>query len=81
MDHDGVFKAFLGHDVLRADAPLHQLEQLDARIVSGLFKLRGGGGHQRGARQHQPRASAMICMVEAVPIKEHAPQLGQALCL
>ena len=28
-----------------------------------------------------PSASAMICMVEAVPIKEQAPQLGQALCL
>ena len=54
MDHDGVFKAFFGHDVLRADALLQQLEQLDARIVSGLFQLRGSGGHQRGARQHQP---------------------------
>ena len=29
----------------------------------------------------RPNASAMICMVEAVPIKEHAPQLGHALCL
>ena len=29
MDHDGVFKAFFGHDVLRADALLQQLEQLD----------------------------------------------------
>ena len=29
----------------------------------------------------RPSASAMICMVEAVPIKEQAPQLGQALCL
>ena len=27
----------------------------------------------------RPSASAMICIVEAVPIKEHAPQLGQAL--
>ena len=26
-----------------------------------------------------PSASAMICIVDAVPIKEHAPQLGQAL--
>ena len=25
-----------------------------------------------------PKASAMICMVEAVPIKEQAPQEGQA---
>ena len=29
----------------------------------------------------RPSASAMICMVEAVPMKEQAPQLGQALCL
>ena len=28
-----------------------------------------------------PKASAIICMVEAVPIKEQAPQLGQAFCL
>ena len=28
-----------------------------------------------------PSASAMICMVEAVPMKEHAPQEGQAWCL
>ena len=28
----------------------------------------------------RPSASAMICMVEAVPINEHAPQLGQAFC-
>ena len=28
-----------------------------------------------------PRASAMICMVEAVPINEQAPQEGQAWCL
>ena len=28
-----------------------------------------------------PRASAIICMVEAVPIKEQAPQEGQAWCL
>ena len=27
----------------------------------------------------RPSASAIICMVEAVPIKEHAPQLGHAL--
>ena len=29
----------------------------------------------------RPRASAMICMVDAVPMKEQAPQLGQALHL
>ena len=29
----------------------------------------------------RPNASAMICMVEAVPMKEQAPQLGQALHL
>ena len=29
----------------------------------------------------RPRASAMICMVEAVPMKEQAPQLGQACCV
>ena len=29
----------------------------------------------------RPRASARICMVEAVPMKEHAPQEGQAWCL
>ena len=28
-----------------------------------------------------PSDSAMICMVEAVPINEHAPQEGQAWCL
>ena len=28
-----------------------------------------------------PRASAMICMVDAVPMNEQAPQLGHALCL
>ena len=28
-----------------------------------------------------PKASAIICMVEAVPIKEQAPQEGQAWCL
>ena len=26
----------------------------------------------------RPSASAMICIVEAVPMKLHAPQLGQA---
>ena len=26
----------------------------------------------------RPSASAMICMVDAVPMNEHAPQLGQA---
>ena len=29
----------------------------------------------------RPSDSAMICIVEAVPMKEHAPQEGQALCL
>ena len=28
-----------------------------------------------------PSASAITCIVEAVPMKEHAPQLGHALCL
>ena len=29
----------------------------------------------------RPMASAMICIVDAVPIKLQAPQLGQAFCL
>ena len=29
----------------------------------------------------KPRASAIICIVDAVPINEHAPQEGQACCL
>ena len=29
----------------------------------------------------RPSDSAMICIVEAVPMNEHAPQEGQALCL
>ena len=29
----------------------------------------------------RPSASAMICMVLAVPMKEQAPQEGQACCL
>ena len=39
MDHDGVFKAFFGHDVLRADALLQQLEQLDARIADDVYAV------------------------------------------
>ena len=53
VHHDGVFKALLGHDVLGGDALLDQLHQLLAGIVGGLLQLRGGGGHQGGARQHQ----------------------------
>ncbi len=41
-------------------------------LVAGIRALPG---------RARPRASAMICMVEAVPIKEQAPQLGQALHL
>ena len=53
VHHDGVLKALLGHDILGGDALLDQLHQLLAGIVGGLLQLRGGGGHQGGARQHQ----------------------------
>ena len=53
VHHDGVFKAFLGHDVLGGDALLDQLHQLFSGIVSSLFQLRSRGRHQGGARQHQ----------------------------
>ena len=53
VHHDSVLKALLGHDVLGGDALLDQFHQLLAGIVGGLLQLRGGGGHQGGARQHQ----------------------------
>ena len=53
VHHDGVLKALLGHDVLGGDALLDQFHQLLAGIVGRLLQLRGGGGHQGGARQHQ----------------------------
>ena len=39
-------------------------------LVAGIRALPGSA---------RPRASAIICMVDAVPINEHAPQLGHAL--
>ena len=53
VDHDGVLKALLRHDVLGGNALPDQLHQLLAGVVGGLLQLRGGGGHQGGARQHQ----------------------------
>ena len=45
---------------------------LKSGLVAGIRALPGS---------INPRASAIICMVEAVPIKEQAPQDGQACCL
>ena len=54
----------LGGPGPRLAGHLHQSSQ-----VAGIRALPGS---------ISPRASAMICMVEAVPIKEQAPQEGQA---
>ncbi len=50
--------------------------------LPALFAYSKRSGLVAGSRalpgRASPRASAIICMVEAVPIKEQAPQLGQA---
>ena len=56
VHHDGVFKALHGDDVLGLDALGHQLHHLNAGIIGSLLQLRGGGGHQGGAGQHQAQS-------------------------
>ena len=53
-----------------ACCPAWQANARRSGLVAGISALPG---------RASPRASAIICMVDAVPIKEHAPQLGQAL--
>ena len=53
-----------------ARAPACLAKASRSGLVAGMRALPG---------RARPRASAMICMEEAVPIKEQAPQLGQAL--
>ena len=53
--------------------PLYEVTQTMARVAMGVEKAEPGS--------MRPRASPMICMVEAVPMKEQAPQEGQACCL
>ncbi len=70
------------HDIACGDTGFHQLHQLCTGVVGSLLQLRGSGRHIKAVPGSiRPRASAMTCMVEAVPIKEQAPQLGQACCL
>ena len=55
---------------------------LTACLPASLAKARRSGlvdGIRAVPGSVSPSASAMICIVEAVPIKEQAPQLGQAL--
>ena len=53
MNHDGVLKALFRDDVLRRNALLDQLHQLDTGIIGSLFQFGGGGRHQGRAGQHQ----------------------------
>ena len=55
---------------------------LSACLPASLAKSRRSGlvaGIRAVPGSASPSASAIICMVDAVPIKEHAPQLGHAL--
>ena len=56
--------------IFTACAPASLAKANRSGLVAGISALPGSAS---------PSASAMICIVDAVPIKEHAPQLGQAL--
>ena len=56
--------------ILTACLPASLANSRRSGLVDGINAVPGSA---------RPSASAIICMVEAVPIKEHAPQLGHAL--
>ena len=58
---------------------LCQSYRLSSSLSCKYKEIRAGCGISAVPGSARPSASAMICIVEAVPIKEHAPQLGQAL--
>ena len=53
VDHDGIFKALLRHNILGPDAGFHQFHQLHTGIIGRLLQFRSRGRHQRCAGKHQ----------------------------